>query len=337
MKAALDNPIYTVYAVSGSTKYNLTDVLVDIRLSDHEKQLAQCATITVMNAKVGGSWLSSILRVRSRIFIYANDGKRNDEVFRGFVWTRGYKSALEERDITIKCYDILMYFQESDDTEYFSEGKTSQDIISKFCSKWGVSVDYSYDDITHSKLALRGNLADIFTADVLDLVKDRTGKEYLIRAEKDVMKIMGYGQNPTVYTFAAKQNATLVKSEETMDGMVTKVVIIGKADDKSDREPVEATISGDTGQYGTLQEVLIRDENTDLDEAKKEAQGILKKDGAPKWEYEVKAVDVPWIRKGDKVRVNAGDIANQTLIVASVDHNISNSAKEITMTLKKEV
>lgn len=335
MKASLENPIYTAYLISGSTKYDLTDILTSIDLSDQENQLAQCATVGLMNVKVNGTWMSSIARARNRIFIYADDGSKKDEVFRGFVWTRTYKSGLTDREITLKCYDNLIYFQESDDAGYFSAGKSSEAVIASFCSKWGVRVSYSYADITHSKLALRGNLADIFTADLLDLVKDRTGQKYIIRSEKDVMKIMSTGQNSTVYSFKAGENAITTKSEESMDGMTTQVVILGKEDDQSERAPVEGTVSGNTGQYGTLQKIITRNENTSLEDAKSEAQGIIKQDGDPKWEYDVKAADIPWIRKGDKVYINAGDIYQSTMIVASIDHNISNSTKEMNMTLKR--
>ena len=41
------------------------------------------------------------------------------------------------------------------------------------------------------------------------------------------------------------------------------------------------------------------------------------------------------IRKGDKVHINAGDIANSTLIVVSVDRTISATKKEMTLTLEK--
>ena len=49
----------------------------------------------------------------------------------------------------------------------------------------------------------------------------------------------------------------------------------------------------------------------------------------------MKAVDIPWIRKGDKVLINAGDIANATLIVAGVERSISNKSKEMTLTLER--
>lgn len=334
MKASAKNPVYTVYLISGGTKYNVTPAVIALDFSDQKKQLAQCVMVDLMNVRASGKLLTGIVQVRDRVFIYANDGDRNEEVFRGYVWTRSYGSSLDDRELRLKCYDNLIYQQESEDAEYFSSGKSSKDVMSALCSKWGVQLEYSYESITHSKLALRGNLADIFTNDVLDLVKDRTGKKYVIRSEKDTMRVLPHGANSTVYSFKAGENAISTTSECTMAGMITKVVILGKADD-NDRQPVEATVNGQTSQYGTLQKLISRNENTSLADAKKEANSILKESGTPKWEFEVRAPDIPWIRKGDKVHVNAGDIVNSYLIAVSVERTISNTKKEMTLTLEK--
>lgn len=333
MKASLKNPIYTTYVIVGNTKYDITSAVISLDFSDQEKQFAQSVNISVANTLTKAGWLSSLLDVRCRVYIYADDGERKDEVFRGFIWTRSYKSYTTQREITLKCYDHLIYWQESEDAEFFSAGKSSKDVISSFCSKWGVNLNYSYESITHSKLALRGTLTDIITSDVLDLVKDRTGKDYVILSEKDTVHIRPYGQNATIYRFEAKNNAVNTHSEYTMDGMTTKVVILGKAD-KDEREPVEATVSGSTGQYGTLQKIINRDENTTMADSKKEAQSIIDENGKPKKEYEVTAPDIPWVRKGDKVYVNAGDISKRYMLVMSLDRTITNTQKTISMILK---
>ena len=322
VEAAVGHPIYTVYVVAGKVKYNLSPVTVSLQFQDQQEQLAQSLTVSLMNVQVSGKWLSSLLGVRQRIFVFADDGEKNEEVFRGYIWSRAYQSALEERELTLKCYDNLIYFQESEEAEYFSDGKSTSDVISTLCGKWGVQVEYSYESITHAKLALRGTLADIITSDLLNLVVDRTAKDYVIRSEKDVVKILGLGQNPKVYSIQIKQNAVSTKSQCTMDGLVTKVVILGKADEDQ-REPVEATLTQGTDEYGTLQKVIRREENTSLADAQQEAQGILDHEGSPTWEYEVSAADIPWIRKGDKVFVDAGDIEERTLIVTSISRTIS--------------
>lgn len=334
MKASLANPIYTIYIVAGETKYNITSAVTEVDFSDPKKEMAQRATIGIMNTKVKDKRLSELLGVRNRVYIHANDGTKNDEVFRGFVWTFGDRSAVDGRDLTLICYDNLIYFQESEESVYFSSGKSTKAVAASLCDDWGVKLNYNYESITHSKLALRGGLSDIFIEDVLDPVKERTGKKYVIRSIKDVMHIDEVGQNTTVYHFKSVANAVEFRRECTMDGMVTKVVILGKADD-DDRHPVEATVAGKTDDYGTLQKLIDRDENTSLADAKKDANTIIKEKGEPKWEFELKTSDVPWIRKGDKVYVDIEGAMKGYLIVTDVSRAISNKSKTMTLTMEK--
>ena len=333
MNASLENPIYSAYIVSGAKKYNVTKALQSIDFSDRKNQFSKSATLHLVNVATGGSWLSSIIKVRDRVYIYADDGSKNEEVFRGFVWTRSYRSALTGHELQLRCYDNLIYMQESEDSQFFASGKSTKDVMQSICEAWGVSLEYSYESITHGKLALRGYLSDIIIDDILDLVKDRSGKKYVILSEKDTMQVKAVGSNTTVYTIQAGKNAIDTTSECTMDGMKTKVVILGKAD-KDDREPVEATEKGNTEGYGTIQKLIDRDSDTSLADAKKEAQNIIDEDGNPKWEYAITAPDIPWIRKGDKVKVSAGDIARE-LIVVNIDRNISNDGKKMELTLER--
>lgn len=332
MTPSTANPIYTVYVVSGSTKYNITPAVVGIDRSESKNQIAQCATIQLLNIQVGDKWLAGIINVRDRVYIYADDGTSKAEVFRGYVWSRPYKSSLTDRDLQLKCYDHLIYLQESETSVFFSSGKSTEYVYSKICGDWGIKLKYSYSSITHSKMALRGHLSDILTDDILDIVKDRTGKDYTIISDKDTMYVKHVGNNTTIYRIEAGNNAVSTSTECTMDGMVTKVIILGNSDD-SGREPVEATVSGNTSKYGTLQKIIDRSENTTIASAKEEAKNIIKKDGSPKWKYEVKAVDIPWVRKGDKIYVNAGDIYQKYLIITEVDHSSDNSKSEMTLTL----
>ena len=93
----------------------------------------------------------------------------------------------------------------------------------------GVKLDYTYASITHAKLVLRGKLSDIFTEDILDLVQDRTGKKYVILSEQDAMVVKEAGTNSTIYAIKAGENAISTGTKCTMDDLVTKVVILGKA------------------------------------------------------------------------------------------------------------
>lgn len=334
MQASKENPIYTVYAIINGKKYDLTNAVDSIDLSDKMGQMAQSASITVMNVQVGGVWLTNLLKVRSRVFIYADDGSTKSEVFRGYIWTRPYRASLTERELTLKCYDDLIYFLQSEDADYFSAGKSTEDVVRALCNKWGVELDYQYKSITHAKLALRGTLGDIIINDLLDQVQSQTGEKYVLLQNKGKIQVKSLGSNTTIYQLVAGSNAIRTNSDVTMDGMVTKVIIYGKAEDDDARAPIEAIVTGDTATYGTMQKIITRSENTSLEDAKKEAQALIDQDGTPTWEYEIRTTDIPWLRKGDLVYVNAGDIQSRYLIASDVDREISNKKKEMTITLQ---
>ena len=334
MNASQQTPLYTVFIVSGGTKYNVTPALVGLDRSEGDGQIAQKVSLQLVNVQVDGKWLSTILSAADRVYVYANDGSQKDEVFRGFLWERVNTSSLSERDLQYRSYDNLIYFQESDESAYYSSGKKTKDVFTSLCKKWGIKLDYSYESITHSKLVLRGKLADIFTSDLLDKVEDETGKKYVVLSDKDTMYVKPVGSNKTVYHFIAGKNVIQSASGWTMDGMITKVKILGKADSKG-REPVEATITGDTAKYGTLQKIIDRN-STSLSKAKKEAKKLIEKHGKPEWKYEIKAPDIPWIRVGDKVIVDAGDISNLSLIVTAIERSHSATSSEMTLTLEDE-
>ena len=114
--------------------------------------------------------------------------------------------------------------------------------------------------------------------------------------------------------------------------MITKVVILGKADDDGQSE-VEAVVEGDTALYGTLQKIQNKNENTSLDGAKKEAEETIKEKGKPSRTFEVEAIDIPWIVLGDKIKCEAGDALGE-FIVTGISHSISDTTKTMRLSLE---
>lgn len=334
MAASVENPIYSVYLVSGKRKYNITPAVIDISMSNQDKQLAQSASITAVNLETdSGKTICQLADVRYRVFIYANDGKKKEEVFRGWIWTVYHKSEMDSNQVTLKCYDNLIYLQESDDSLFYSKGKTTKSVMRDICSRWGIKLSYSYSSITHSKLVLKGTLSNIITADILDKVKKRTGSKYVIYSKKDVMHIAAVGKNKTIHQIKKKNNAVESRFEETMDGMITKVKILGEAKD-SGKVPVAATVKGNTKKYGTLQKLQTKGSDDSLADAKKEAKNTIEKSGKPTKTYDVTVTDIPWIKKGDKVYVDAGHINGKNMIVIGIERTISNKKKTMTLTLQ---
>lgn len=326
------NPTYTAYIVSGSKKYDITPAIIAIDRIDAEGQIAQRVNLQLRNVMVEGSMLSSILQPVNRLFVYADDGTKNDEVFRGFLWDRTYKSSIREQSLKVTAYDHLIYLQESEDTFYFSHGKTTEEIVSSICEQWGIKLDYSYQNIVNGKMPLTGSLYDILTADVLDETRIRTGYHYSVISEKDTMLVRTAGTNEVTYKFEEKNNVSSATSSWTMEGVVTQIVLIGKADD-DDREKVEMVESRNVEKYGTLQKISRKDQDTNIWDAHAELRVSLMENSDPKHEYEITGPDIPWIRKGDGVYVDAGDINEKKLIVTAVNRSCDTKNANMTLTM----
>lgn len=333
-------PEYSVTIVTpNKTRYYVKkmgkgpNLVTSLELSEPDRQLAQKAVIKLANLKIpgaNGGYPSNLFRVRSRVLIYAKGaGKtKGEEVFRGFIWETRYTRSTE-KELELTCYDNLIYLMNSEISLFFSKGKSTKTIVSSICGKWGIKHKYSYISITHPKLPLSGSLADVLASDVLDKVKKKKGTEYVIRSIKDVMEITAVGKNKTIYQIdqAGRGIQLDFTKTVTMDEMVTKVVITGKTDKKG-KAKVEATLKENTKAYGTLQKVISKGEDMKLKEAKSEAKELLKEHAIPDVQFDVRSLDIPWIRKGDKVQICFGN-SMTACIVKSITHHASEGTMDL--------
>lgn len=327
-----ENPLYICVAITKeNVKYNLSNVILDLTIEYRKNQIAGRAQLKCFNSKIGSKYLNGLLHVNDRLFLYARDDETIEEVFRGVIWTVSYSSK-REKELTLLCYDNLIYLQESEDNRYFSSGRSSKDVCEAICKSWGIPLAYSYPSITHGKLPLKGKLSDILLTQILEEVKKQVGKRYVVRSVKDTVQITEAGKNATVYELSSQDLVLQTSSSVTMDGVVTKVVILGKADDDG-QSKVEATVFGDTDSYGTLQKIQTKQEDTSLADAKKEAEELIAEKGEPVSTYEVEAIDIPWMQLGDKVKVSAGNVLGSYLIIG-ISHNISDTKKTMQLTLE---
>lgn len=308
MKPSISSPQYKPVLLKPSgKKYYLKNVVTSMVWSEPKGQLAAKVQLTLVNVQHEGKWLSALLDVRDRLFLYADTGSGDVEVFRGFVWDRSYRSSAA-KELSIVAYDNLIYFQESEDSVYYPAGRMTSAIFEDICSKWAIKSSYAYESISNAKMPLKGKISDILITDVLGPVKKQTGKDFIIHSEQDAICVDKYGFNKTIYEASAKKNVLGTLTSRTMSGMVTKVVITGKEDDEG-RVPVQSTKSKNTDKYGTLQKIIKNSGGTDLGEAETEAQEILEKKADPITTIQISGmVDNPYIRKGHVIKVAAGDL-----------------------------
>lgn len=312
------------------TVYDLDHALLALSWEEQEGQLAQRATLQLANYKMESGYLMSLVKINCIIKISADWGTGSQPLFDGTIWEWDYKSA-QAKELTITAYDPMIRLQQSKDFKYFSAGMSTPAILSNICGDWGVPLSYKWSrQITHEKKVFNCDAISDMIIKLLDEVKQQTGTRYAALYKDGSLVISDYGTNPDVYQFNT-DNSISTSDKLTINNLVTRVKIIGKADNEG-RSSVDAVIDGNL-EYGVLQEVIRRDSNKTMGEANAEAQAILKERGQPEESIMLNSADLPFLRRGDAVAVAAGNLVG-TFYVLGVSHNAT--SKQMTMTLMRK-
>ena len=332
--ASMTHPVYTAKLItetdSTTTTYTLNNIMTDLVVAHPKNELAEKVTLALVNIKVGTQKLHEIVGLQNKVYVYANTGSGEKEVFNGLVWARGFDEESDGNEIKLTCYDKLIYFHKSKDNLFVKSGKQTKDILTSFASDWGFSISYKYASVSHPKLVFHNEtIADIFVT-ILEEVKKKTGIGYVIHLENGTIVIDYEGSNTTVYKIAKGQNAIKASYVETMEGMVTKVQIVkaetvskGNSEEETGKYLTVTSLSNNTNKYGTLQEIVVKEKDEELSKAKEEAQKILDEKSKPIEEHEVTAIDIPWLKKGHQIYIQTETLTNY-YVVKSVEHDAMN-------------
>lgn len=291
---------------------DLTGLCTSLTWGDEKDSIAQKAEIKLANIKIDKGYISDLIELCTQIVIFVNE----EEYFRGIVWDWNYTSALE-KELSFTAYDKMIYLTQSKGNTYYSSGKSTQFLVEDICSQWGINVQYEWESWTHGKTPLKDMEISRQLTTVLDEAQTKLDSKYVMLFEKDTLIIRKKGSNEDIYYFHGK-NVESTTDRLTLQGLVTKVLVYGKSEEDK-RPPLLKTVDGDL-EYGVLQEIVTKDSNKTLDDAEKEAQNILKEKGKPEENITVSTIDVPMMRKGDKIKLVAGNLSGY-FIVEGVSHD----------------
>ncbi|MDR2044146.1 MAG: hypothetical protein LBQ15_07225 [Clostridium sp.] len=311
------------------TRYLLNDALLSLQWEEQQNELAQRATITVANFALGNTWLMATAKINCVILIYAKWGDGRNLLFEGTIWEWQYVSS-SQKELTIIAYDRLIRLQQSKDFKYYSAGQTTRGLIEDICGEWGIPLSYKWaQSITHEKKAFSAEPISEMIIGLLDEVRQKTGEKYVAYFRDGKLQIVGYGSNNTIYLFDGNSTISTI-DKLTINNLVTRVKIIGKADDEG-RAPVDAILDGDAS-FGVLQEIIRRDGDKTVDAAMAEAKALIKERGKPEETIQINVPDLPFTRKGDKIEVSAGNLIG-FFFVEGVTHQAS--VRQMTLNISR--
>ena len=321
MTIDLSNISYKVVAIlSDGTQIYLSSAAQNIAWEENESELAVRLNLTIRDVAYEGGRLATKLALCTVVYLYANWGMGEKEIFRGTIWEWQH-SEMHDDEIVITCYDQLYYLQKSQDNRYYAKGTGTKKIIMDICSAWKVPQGvYAGPDVKHKKILYKSKTIAAMIKDALADAKDLGGVEAFARSAAGKIDILPFGSNEDVFLFKVGENLSVSTDKYSMVNLVTRVVVTGK-DDSKGRPKVVATIDGKT-EYGILQTFHAKGDATTA-EAKKAAQKIIDEKGKPTRTTTLRAPDFPLIRKGDKIYVET-DAMKGYYYVKGVSHNATN-------------
>ncbi len=319
-----------IFLTPAGERLILSPFLRGLSWEENEGELATRLEAELQNIQIdGGKWLHQLIPLGGQIFLYADWGVGQQEVFRGTVFVWDYHTD-PLGHFTITAYDPLIYLTKSKDDRFYKAGQTAKAIIQDIAGAWGIPLgNVQGPDTALAKQVFRGDTLADMIASVLDQAKKRGAGKWIVRSEQGKIDIIKPGQNSPVYLFSADTNVESINDRQDIEDLVTRVKIVG-AEDKEGRAPVAAQLDGRT-EFGTLQEVVYQRQYDTPAVAKAAAEDILKERGQPRRKRSVIAPDLPFLRKGDKIKVSAGTLIGY-YIVSGVVHN----ATQRTMSMEVE-
>ncbi len=303
-------------------KLDLQPVTRSLSWEENDGELAVRLEAELQNIQMpDGKWLHQLIPLGGQVFLYADWGSGQQEIFRGTVFAWDYRTD-PLGHFTITAYDQLIYLMKSKDDRFYKAGQTTKAIIQDIAGAWGIPLGtVEGPDTSLAKQVFRGDTLGDMIYSVLDQAKKRGAGKWIVRSKQGKIDVIRLGQNTPVYVFSARTNVDSINDRQDIEDLVTRVKIIG-AEDKEGKAPVVAQLDGRT-EFGTLQEVVYQRQFDNAAAAKAAAQDILKERGQPRRVRKVIAPDLPFLRKGDKVKVVAGTLSGYYLI-SSVVHNATN-------------
>ena len=303
-------------------RLDLQPYIRSLSWEENDGELAVRLEVELQNQQLAdGKWLHQLTPLGGQVFLYADWGSGQQEIFRGTIFSWNYRTD-PLGHFTITAYDQLIYLMKSKDDRFYKAGQTAKAIIEDIAKAWRIPLGtVQGPDVALAKQVFRGDtLADMIYS-VLDQAKKRGAGKWIVRSKQGKIDVIRPGQNSPVYCFTHDENVDSIQDRQDIEDLVTRVKVIG-AEDSEGKAPVVAQLDGRT-EFGTLQEVVYQRQFDDVSAAKAAAQDILKERGQPRKQRKVYAPDLPFLRRGDKIYIAAGTLIGY-YIVSSVIHDATN-------------
>lgn len=316
--------------VPNGTRYTLDQMVVDsCNLEENDGEVAARVTFSVRNEKLEDGWLHKHLYVGNYVYIHARVGGPWQEVFRGRVYD--WRNSQSSQAVEVICYDLNYRYQVSEVNIYRRKNETAANLTKRLIARWKDRVIKQLDGPFENLPAKAYDSKMTVTEIIEDSIQESKDKDFVIHCIEGEIGIVKKGTNETIYVLGDFLED--LSDDHSIRNLVTRVRIY-KRNNHEDPAKLAETIDGET-KYGVLQRLVYTDGMT-MSEARKEANQILKDEGKVVKNRKIKHPDIPFIKKGDKIRAFGGSVGSKNKPADMIVKNINHDIKNLSMTINTE-
>lgn len=232
----------------------------------------------------------------------------------------------------VTAYDPVRATLASKIDGWYPAGQTPGTLIRNLMSQWTIplgAMDPMLDGVTLGVQALRAQTISDCIQKWLQEGFENGMPRIVGRSVNGSLEFIQPGQNPVVYWFKS-QESVLMPPKETLSivDLVTRVEVRGNATDDGNA-PLLGVLEGAT-QYGTRQEIVYLTDKKTPAEIESAGRRVLDEKGTPRHDRQVETLDVPGVRRYDRIRLDAGTRSGYQ-IIESVTHNVDQGTMSMTL------
>ena len=343
-----DGPVYTP-SDKAYWRIDLSPYVSSISISDSFSQAAKSVDL-VLSCAEGGEELRSLVQCGGIIRVFADTYRGTvsvpmtdpanplvqNELFRGYVFSRDSSSAPIGDVLQLKAYDPMIYLT-LNEYDLVKKKKTASQIIREIVVKAGLVPGSPFQDtgVKLSKLTTRG--LSLYDGCVLALQKNQklTGKRYRLQAKQGKVVLFKRVAPADTWTFDSRVNIVDASHSVSIEDLTTRATIRAQAEKKVVTR--EAKVAAEVeNKYGKVHKIVdIGDYSAS--EMQKARRAVVRDEGKPAEEISITVPIITSIEAGDGVYVYDDDLKFKQLFwVEEVTHSITPVGGTTQMTLVRK-
>ena len=175
-----------------------------------------------------------------------NNKNQMEELGRYVIWTKS-RGSRTDSSLNLEFKDPMVYLHQSEDTFLFQrnpkkkaykKGWTAAQITRYVCKRYGIPVANRLPVCKNRNPLIKIDNGSVYELLLKVWTEERriSGRKFVIRFEKDVLRVFEKKEQPVLYSVQEGQNLISTSFTDTLDGMFNAITVISEPQDSDNTQ-----------------------------------------------------------------------------------------------------